>query len=102
MSTGDFFNPPNLDALYTILEATRRQARKDPVHRGLGGRKRWAKGPRARSAQKIRNPLYSRALDASGVNDGNQGKTLNGVGIPQTGNTFSGAYTYPGMGTGQP
>jgi hypothetical protein len=56
---------------------------------------------RAKAAHKIKNPLYSRALDASGVNDGNQGKTQNGTSILQTGHAaFSGAYTFPDMGTG--
>ena len=106
MSTGDYFSPPSLktradlEDLHHILGQARAQARKEPVHREPGGRKRRAalKEPRAKSAQKIKNPLYSRALDASGVNDGNQGKTLNGTSIPQNGDTFSGAYTYPSLG----
>jgi hypothetical protein len=108
MSTGDHFAPAQLhtreelNAMRTILGDARMAARRAPVHREPGGRKRWSKEPKAKSAQRIKNPLYSRALDASGVNDGNQGKTLNGVGIPQNGQTFSGAYTYPGMGIGNP
>ena len=60
------------------------------------------KEPQAKSAQRIKNPLYSRALDASGANDGNRGKTQNATGILQTGNTFSGSYSYPKQGSGTP
>src|SRR5262245_29984031 len=101
MSTNDFFNPPDL---HHILAPTRAQARREPRHTELRARRRrgMQKESRVKSGRQIKNPLYSRALDASGVNDGHQGKTLNGVGIPQTGHMFSGAYTYPSMGTGNP
>jgi len=98
MSTGDFFNPPDL---HHILGPTRQQARREPQHREPAGRRRWQKESRAKPAHKIRNPLYSRALD-HGVNDGNQGKTQNSTSTLQTGHAFSGAYTFPDLGSGNP
>ena len=111
MSTGDHFAPPSMHTgsdladLKMLVEAAK--IARDP-HRHEAAKaharklKAGLKEPQAKSAQRIKNPLYSRALDASGANDGNQGKTLNGVGIPQTGHTFGGAYDYPNSGSGTP
>jgi hypothetical protein len=105
MSTGDHFSPPSLHTaadhadLKTLIEAAK--VRRDPRrhkaalahHRRLTERDRRATD---------RNPLYSKALDHTGANDGNQGKTQNGTGVPQTGHAFAGAYDYPNQGSGTP
>ena len=115
MSTGDHFSPPQLNTasdhadLKMLIEAAKVQ--RDPQrhkaalahrHKLLAAMKNDRRLSERDRRAMDRNPLYSKALDASGANDGNQGKTQNGTGIQQTGHTFSGAYDYPNQGTGQP
>jgi hypothetical protein len=115
MSTGDHFAPPNLhtaadhDDLRTLIEAQKVMRNPNRHKAALAHRQKLlaaTKSDRRLSERDRRatdrNPLYSRALGASGANDGNQGKTQNATGIPQTGNTFSSSYTYPNSGSGNP
>lgn len=117
MSTNDFFSPPQLHTrgdladLASLLEAKSAKSKRAAM---LAQRQRLAQAAAKRAphkmserdkraAVKIKNPLYSKALGADGLNDGNQNRSQNGV-PPHQGliSNLPGSQSFTGLGSGEP
>jgi hypothetical protein len=76
-----------------------RHRRELAIRRAIMAHPRDRKPDEAMRRAQVKNPLYSRALDRTAVNDGNQGKTQQGMSINHAGGM---ALPYSTLGPGIP